>query len=176
MSSWRSWRSSGTLAQTWLWSRSAVHAQRLQLMPEHLQTSMTLALCRVYASQAAPLPAQEARGSNMREQLSAAALEDELHDHRKFFALLSLFRRRGHLIADLDPLRRGSRGPWKSPAPPASFQNAYARGRWAMSRCTVTAACCTLLTPCASVLDTLTAECSCCISLISDVGLTRHRC
>lgn len=62
-------------------------------------------------------------------------LEDELHDHRKFFALLSVFRRRGHLIAQLDPLTRGTGGPWKGPPPPHSDpKEPVVRGRWAPSR------------------------------------------
>ena len=69
------------------------------------------------------------------DHFDAAHLEGELHDHRKFAVLMSLFRRRGHLIADLDPLSRGTRGPWKGPPAPIALKDQSARGRWAVTRC-----------------------------------------
>ena len=78
--------------------------------------------------------------------VSKGDIIDDVHDHRKVSTLLSLFRRRGHLIADLDPLRRGGkhgRGPWKGPPSPAVLgmrdvaPDAAARGRWAVSRCSL---------------------------------------
>jgi hypothetical protein len=95
-----------------------------------------------HASQPAPAPSPSAPYNPAVQQTpSADMLQAELHDHRKFFGIMSLFRRRGHLIADLDPLKRGTRGPWKSPPPPPSFSDhddaydAYARGCFAASTC-----------------------------------------
>ena len=48
----------------------------------------------------APLGAAEA---------TAQAVHDEVHDHGKVAMLLSLFRRRSHLVARLDPLGRPQR-------------------------------------------------------------------
>ena len=71
---------------------------------------------------------------------AAAETHVEVADTLRVAAMVQEFRRHGHLVARLDPLRRPARGPWLAEvpaydsdqrcAPPAHAAHAGCRGTW----------------------------------------------